>query len=172
MTNKELSPNEYDAYYKRYIYKLANEISLVEGFIYGKESVVQFFNSIPKHQHTHRYEQDKWSIKEVFQHLIDTERVFMYRCFRIARRDETPLSGFNQDIFIQPSMADDKTMKELIGEFEATRSASISLLKSLKEEDLKAIGNSSGKSMSARAAAFVIIGHEIWHKDVINERYL
>ncbi len=172
MTIKDLHTTEFHEYYRRYIFKLSDELPLIGAFVEGKKSTVDFFKGIPADKHSYRYEHGKWSVKEVFQHLIDTERIFMYRCFRIARRDETPLSGFDQNIYIEPSNANNKDMEALITEFQMLQDSSISLLKSLSGHDLMSVGNSNGSPMSARAAAFVIPGHNIWHMNVIKEKYL
>ena len=172
MTRLDLETAEYDVYYQRYIDKLSEDIELRKGFEVGKQVMLNFFRNIPEDKQNYRYESDKWSIKEILQHMIDTERIFLYRCFRIARRDETPLAGFDQNVYIDPSGADNKTMEELLQEFEVNRNNSISLLLSLSENNLTFIGNSNGGEMSARAAAFTIIGHDIWHMEVIKERYV
>ncbi len=172
MTTLNLKDSEFDSYYGRYIDKLSKNIHLRDGFVIGQKNVVQFFESIPKDKLDYRYAPEKWSIKEILQHLIDTERIFMYRCFRIARNDKTSLTGFDQNIYIEPSNANNKAIKVLIDEFTSVRQSSISLLNSLTDENLYFIGNSNGGDMSARAAAFTIIGHDIWHMDVIKEKYL
>ncbi len=172
MTKLDLKPSEFDNYYARYIDKLANETKLREGFEVGKHTLINFFTSIPTDKLTHRYQPEKWSIKEVLQHLIDTERIFMYRCFRIARRDTTALAGFDQNIYIKPSGATNKSIESLLSEFTINRANSISILNSLTDDDLTFLGNSNGGAMSARAAAFTIIGHDIWHMEVIQHKYL
>ncbi|NAS30723.1 DinB family protein [Flavobacteriaceae bacterium R38] len=172
MTRLELSTSEFDSYYGRYINKLSEKNHLRTGFKTGKENVIAFFTSIPEDKLEYRYESEKWTIKEILQHLIDSERIFIYRCFRIARRDMTSLTDFNQNIYVNPSKANFKTIKELLSEFEINRDNSICLLNSLSDEDLSFTGISDGKAMSARAAAFSIIGHEIWHMDIIKEHYL
>ena len=172
MTKLDLNPSEYNAYYERYIDKLANNTELRKGFENGKSSVIDFFTSIPEEKLTYRYQIDKWSIKEVLQHLIDTERIFMYRCLRIARRDTTALAGYDQNLYIQPSGANTKSLEKLLNEFTINRNHSISLLDSLSDEDLCFIGKASGSAMSARAAAFTIIGHDIWHIEVVKNKYL
>ena len=172
MIKSELNSSEFDPYYGRYINKLAESVNLIEGFQSGKATVAKFFKFIPKNKLEYRYQIDKWSIKEVLQHIIDTERVFIYRCFRIARRDTTPLAGFDQNTYVIPSNANKKTIDELINEFEINRDNSICLLKSLSNEDLCFVGTASKTVMSSRAAAFSVIGHEIWHMDIINDRYL
>lgn len=172
MTTKELSKVEFDPYYARYIYKLSDDTHLHDGFRVGLGRVVQFFESIAEEKHLHRYASGKWTVKEVLQHLVDTERIFMYRCFRIARRDTLSLAGFNQEIYIEPSLANNKSMARLLEEFVSGRQHSINLLNSLTDEDLAFIGDANAGPMSARAAAFTVIGHDIWHMEVIKQKYL
>ncbi|QMU65227.1 MAG: DUF664 domain-containing protein [Flavobacteriaceae bacterium] len=172
MITSELTPEEFDTYYSKYIDKLGKNIRLRDRFDSGKQKVIDFFKSIPEEKLTYRYQSEKWSIKEILQHLIDTERIFMYRCFRIARKDMTSLAGFDQNSYIEPSGADDKTIDELLNEFIANRNNSIALLQELSDENLAFIGNANGAKISARAAAFTIIGHDIWHMEIIKERYL
>ncbi len=172
MKKLEVSSNEYDEYYGRYIHKLSDDITLIDSFSEGALKTYDFFKNIANAKLDYKYQPEKWSIKEIFQHLIDSERVFMHRCFRIARRDTTPLAGFDQNIYISPSNASHKSIGYLLEEFKITRANSIQLLKSLDNEDLSFIGNANGTKMSARAAAFVIPGHDIWHIEIIKERYL
>lgn len=172
MTTKDLSKSECDVYYRQYIQKLSNTISLKKGMVQGKKDVVAFFEAIPLEKHNYQYAPGKWTIKEILQHLIDTERIFTYRCFRIARNDKTSLAGYDQNVYIEPSKASQKTMQQLVKEYEAVRGSSISLIESLPEEDLLRIGYANDGEMSAGAAAFITIGHEIWHIDIIKERYL
>ncbi|MFT5619643.1 MAG: putative damage-inducible protein DinB [Arenicella sp.] len=172
MNKTEFEQSEFESYYGRYIDKLPESRSLREGFVLGKKETIAFFQSVPEDKLNYRYEEGKWSVKEVFQHLIDTERIFVYRAFRIARRDQTSLAGFDQDVYVAPSNANKKSLSDLVNEFEATRNYSISLINSLSDEDLKTVGVSSNKPMSARASLFTIIGHYIWHTEVIKERYL
>lgn len=172
MTKNDLRQSEFDPYYWRYIDKLNDSMTLRESFGIGKGSVIGFFKKIPEAKHEYVYANGKWTCKEILQHLIDTERIFQYRCFRIARNDKTALAGFDQNIYIAPSFANSKTMDALLNEFSMLRDSSISLLNSLTDEDLMHIGKANGAAMSARAAAFTITGHEIWHMEIFTERYL
>lgn len=172
MKKQDLSLEEIDSYYQRYIDKLEIETDLIQGFIAGKKNTVTFFRSIPEEKLSFRYRPEKWTIKEILQHIIDTERIFMYRCFRIARRDNTPLKGYEQDNYIQPSKANSKPLEDLLKEFIMNRNNSIALLESFTAEDLCYKGIASDCIMSARAAAFTVIGHDIWHKEVIKQKYL
>lgn len=172
MIKKELKPTEYNEYYKNYIDKIDGNTKLISGFENDKKMVVDFFLSIPKEKLAYRYQPKKWTIKEVLQHIIDTERIFMYRFLRIARKDITELAGFNQDIYIEPSGANNKTLEALINEFTVTRLYSINLINSISNENLLNLGTASDSVISARACAFILLGHSIWHIEIIKERYL
>lgn len=172
MTKQELNSAEYNEYYARYIDKVSNTTYLKAGFEEDKKMVIDFFSSVPKEKLAYRYQPQKWSMKEILQHIIDTERIFMYRLLRIARKDTTALAGFDQDIFIEPSEAHSKSIEELLHEFTTTRLYSINLINSISDANLKNMGTASNTSISARACAFILLGHSIWHIDVIKERYL
>ena len=168
----DIKSNEFDQFYQRYLDKVDKRHDIIAALLHGQTAAHEFFSTIPADRLTYRYAEGKWSVLEVLQHLIDTERVFMYRCFRIARRDTTPLAGFDQNNYIDPSVANEKSIERLLEEFNAVRSASVSLLRSLSAEDLVFVGNANGSPVSARAAAFMVPGHDIWHMDIIRERYL
>jgi len=172
MKKSDLMPSEFDHYFQRYINKLPNDLKLIAGFTSGKKNVIDFYNKIPTEKLEYRYQPEKWSIKEVLQHQIDTERMFLYRCFRIARKDNTPLAGFDQDTYIMPSEANKKSINKLLNEFQINRNNSITLLESLTENNLKFIGISNESPLSARAAAYIVLGHDLWHQKIIIERYL
>ena len=172
MKKVDLQKTEYSNFYQKYIDKLPNNLELLTGYFDGKKLVPQFFSSLSSDKLKYRYQPEKWSVKEVFQHIIDTERIFIYRCFRIAREDKTPLSGFDETTYITPSNADAKTLTDLLHEYKVVRENSIVLLQSLTDKNLNAMGISSEAPLSAKAAAFIILGHEKWHIDIVKERYL
>ena len=172
MTTQDLIAEEFNPFYSTYINRVPKALDLIDGFEAGFNEVQDFFKSIPKEKLEYKYADNKWTIKEVFQHIIDTERIFMYRCLRVARHDKTPLAGFEQNDYIKPSKANRKTIDALLEEYRITRQYSIVLLKSFSDEDLMFIGHASGNVMSARSAAFSTIGHEMHHINIIKERYL
>jgi hypothetical protein len=172
MIKQDLQPTEYNDYYARYIDKVLNATELKKGFVDDKKMVVDFFSSVPKDKLDYRYQPEKWSIKELLQHIIDTERIFMYRLLRIARKDTTALAGYDQNIYIEPSDANNKSIEELLNEFTVTRVYSINLINSISDENLKNIGTASNTSISARSCAFILLGHSIWHIEIIKNRYL
>ncbi|MBD0831886.1 DinB family protein [Aestuariibaculum sediminum] len=172
MRISEIQASEYNDFYKNYIELVSDKYHLIDGFIEGEHNTLTFFKEIPEEKLNYAYAKDKWNIKDIFQHIIDTERVFQYRCFCIARRDKTQLPGYDQDTYVKPALANTKTMEDLMDEFVTVRRSFIALLKSLSEDDLKEVGNANGYPISARAAAFIVLGHALWHIDIIKHRYL
>ncbi len=172
MNRKSIASTEASAYFFRYLNLVPEDKSVLACLKEGHEAVMNFFSDLSEEQMSHRYAPEKWSVKELLQHLIDTERIFAYRCLRIARRDVTPLPSYDENAIVPPSQADAKTTKQLLQEYTITRQATISLVESLREEDLAFIGNASGNPLSARAAVMILPGHEIWHMDKVRELYL
>jgi hypothetical protein len=120
----------------------------------------------------HRYAPDKWSIKELVGHLIDTERIFAYRALRFARNDRTELQGFEQDDYVHNASFDACPFDELVREFEFVRGANLLMFKHLDEAAWQRRGVASGGEVSVRALAFIIAGHERHHVEILRTRYL
>lgn len=172
MKKSDLKPNEFNSFYGRYIALLDENINLISGLEQKKITSINFFNSIPSEKLEFRYQPEKWTIKEVIQHIIDTERVFAYRCFTIARGDKTKLPGFDENAYVPTSKANRKTIEQLVDEFSITRDYTLSIVKSLTDNELKELGNASNSDLSARACGFIILAHCLWHTNIIKERYL
>jgi uncharacterized damage-inducible protein DinB len=131
-----------------------------------------FLESIPKERLLHRYAEGKWTIKEILGHIIDDERIYVYRALRFARNDSTELPGFDQDHFARYSGANTREIEDLLDEFAAVREATIAFFKSLDEAARLRKGIANGQSISVRALAYHIAGHELRHRNIIRERYL
>lgn len=166
-----LSIEEYNPYYGVFIDKALNK-DIVEGLKEGITQFVEFVENIPDEKLTYAYADGKWTIAEVLQHIIDTERIFSYRALRFARKDKSPLIGFDQDDYVPNSNANTIKKEDFIEDFKAVRSSSISLYKGFTSDMLMWIGEASGSPMSARAAGYILSGHQTHHLDVIKERYL
>ncbi|MGC1631267.1 MAG: DinB family protein [Gelidibacter sp.] len=171
MWRSELDSDEYNSYYQPYIDNV-EDIELLDALKRNRKLVVSFIKNIDKNKISYRYAEGKWSVKEIFIHLIDTERVFAYRALCIARNDKTELSGFDQDGFVSHSYADNRNIDDLLSEYETVRMATISLFASFNQEVLTARGIANHSSLSVRAAAFIIVGHENHHLQIIKARYL
>lgn len=171
MTKSQLETNECNSYYQTYINK-AGDLELIDGLKKNAEDIYLFFESIPEDKYDYAYAEGKWTIKEVIQHIIDTERIFSYRALSFARQDKTALPGYEQDDYAVTSRANQRTKNSLLIEYKALRSATVSLFESFSDEMLKGIGNASNSDISVRAIGFILIGHENHHCQVIKDRYL
>jgi uncharacterized damage-inducible protein DinB len=118
-----------------------------------------------------RYAPGKWSVKEVLGHLTDTERIFTYRLLRVARGDTTPLPGFDENAYVPAGAFDARPLASIVGELRALRSSTIALMDGLAPDTWARRGQASGASVSARALAYIIVGHMAHHTRVLRERY-
>lgn len=117
------------------------------------------------------YAPGKWTINEVLQHIIDTERVFAYRALRIGRGDESPMPGFDQEVFNNHTDASSRKIQDLLKELITVRQSSIWLFESMDDEALLRQGVASDLTMNPLALAFMITGHLIHHVEILEERY-
>lgn len=165
-------PNEDEmaGYFERYVSQVP-ESDPVEVLKMLKTDTRDMMLSLSLDQWDHRYADGKWTIKEVWVHVMDTERIFAYRALRFGRADETPLPGFEQDDYILPSRANDRTIAGIIQEYEAVRNASITLFENLPAEALDRTGKAANNVISVRAFAFLIAGHERHHIKGLKDYY-
>ncbi|HEY6947852.1 MAG TPA: DinB family protein [Gemmatimonadales bacterium] len=119
----------------------------------------------------HRYAPGKWSVIEVLGHLADTERVMAYRALRVARGDETPLAGFDENVYVPAGEFERRPIADVVGEFEAVRAATVALLGGLPAAAWTRWGVANGQRVTVRALAHIIAGHELHHVDVLRSRY-
>jgi uncharacterized damage-inducible protein DinB len=171
MNSSSLKTTEYASYYSPYINALGN-VNLIEELEKSISTFEEFLNQIPLEKHEFRYAEGKWTIKDIVQHLIDAERVFAYRSLRFARKDQTPLSGFDENEYVDATAADKRTLTDLLQEYKAVRLSTLYLFKSFSDEELMYTGIASNNSFTVRAIGFITIGHQKHHQRIIAERYL
>ena len=171
MKVSDLRSSEYHPYYGPYI-KALGDLSLLEALQAGKNELSSFIQQVPEDKFDFSYAEGKWSIAEVLVHLCDAERVFQYRALRFARNDTTELQGFDQDIYVPESFANERSKEEILEELMAVRNSSIALFSSFRAKELIRQGSANGAEMSVRALGFVICGHQAHHFKIIRERYL
>ena len=164
-------PTEYAEYYHKYISRVAdgNIITVLGSQI---DNTVALLHGLSEAQAAFRYAPEKWSVKEVVGHLIDSERVFGYRAMRFARNDQTPLSGFEQDAYVQAAAFDDQSLSDLASEFEHVRRANLLMLRGLNGDAWDRRGEANGNAVTVRGLAYIIAGHELHHVGVIRAKYL
>lgn len=169
-----LSPGNKDyGFYNNYI-QLAT--AAYDELFYALEDnraqINNFFSSLSNEQLLFRYEAGKWSIKEVLQHFIDSERQFCYRIMRISRKEQTPIPGFDIHNFIINSGADSRDTDIMLQELELLRKASILMFNGMTEDILERTGFARDVEISVRALGFAMVGHTMHHIQLINEKYM
>ena len=173
MVTKWIRPveGEYIPYQIQYINRVADG-DVVKQIEKNITDTSAFLLAIPDSLHEYRYAEGKWTIKDIVQHLIDTERVMCYRALRFARKDQTPLPGFEQDDYVVAAHANDRTLSDLVVEFNAVRQSTIAMLNSFTDEMIQATGTANNGTVKVNSLAYVIAGHELHHVDVIKQKYL
>lgn len=169
MTRRPL-PGEYIPYQEVYVNKVPDgEIGdLLEAKL---SEVADWIKSLPESSGDYRYAPEKWSLKEVLGHMMDTERIMSYRLLRIARGDSTPLLGFDENAYVDNAAVVPRTFMEISKEYTAVRSSTLALLNSLSEEAWDRQGTVCGYPMTVRGLAYMIAGHELHHLDIIRRLY-
>jgi len=163
--------SEYAEYYGRYI-SLAPAGDILAALEEQPGQTLALLSGLSDEQAHYRYAPDKWSIKEVLGHLIDTERVFAYRALRFARNDPTPLSGFEQDDYVRFGSFGGCPLGYLMEQFSSVREATVFLFEGLSAEAWMRRGLANQNEISVRAIAYVIAGHELHHRQVLKDKYL
>lgn len=134
--------------------------------------IQNFFSSVNEDKTDYKYAADKWTVKEVLQHIIDTERIFAYRALAFARKDETTLPSFDEKKYAENSKADARKWIDLIDELIAVRKTTEFLFNSFSEEQFDTVGKASNYEMSVKALGYTIAGHVAHHINILKERYL
>jgi uncharacterized damage-inducible protein DinB len=171
MKSNQLPINEYASFYKSYIQAL-EDVELIEELEICLHDFIRFVQNIPMDKFDYRYAEGKWTIKEIIQHLIDSERVFSYRALRISRNDKTPLPSFDENEYVANSNGNKRNLQGLLTELAVVRQATLALFNSFTQEQLQYIGIASENEISVRALGFIIIGHQKHHQKIFTERYL
>ena len=171
MRLSDLNSTEYLPYYQTYLNHLPDQelISLLKEL---RDQFVEFLEKLSPTDLSLSYADGKWSVAQVLQHIVDTERIFQYRALSIARKDKTALPGFDQDMYVSFSSANSRMLPDFINEFAIVRNSGIALFESMDEEMLKEIGNANGAPLSPRAAGFISAGHQKHHLILFKKLYL
>jgi hypothetical protein len=164
-------PDEYAPYYAGYITEAPGDdaLALLEQ---QQESTLRFLSGIPESKGDARYAPGKWSVKEVVGHVLDSERIFAYRALRIGRGDRTRLPGFDEKAYIPAGNFGARSFADLAEEYADARRATISLFRRFDAEALARRGIANELTISTRALAYILAGHENHHLNVIRTRYL
>lgn len=161
---------DFGAFYAHYI-SLATGDTPQDLVSLHAPDIEEFISKIPEEKGGHTYAPGKWTIRQMLQHMLDTERIFVYRLIWIARGDDRPLHGFDENAFAAAAPASHRKMKDLINEFICLRRSTDFLIGSLNEEELTKRGEASGYPVTVNALCFIVFGHNLHHLQVLKERY-
>jgi hypothetical protein len=171
LTTARPEATEHHPYYGKYI-ALVREDDAIQALESQMAEALALLRTIPESKGDHRYGPDKWTIKEVLGHLIDAERVFAYRALRFARKDQTPLPGFDETTYVPAGGFGRFALADLASEWELVRRSNLALFRRFDAEAWTRMGVASDHPVSVRALVFIIAGHGRHHVAIVRERYL
>lgn len=164
-------PGEYAPYAIAYIDLVPEDGLLLDHLQTNLEKAKQLARSFPEEKLTWRFAAGEWTIKEILGHIMDTERILVYRALRFARNDSTELPGFEQDDYVPYSHANERSLDDILDEYSAVRMASIALFKSLDDSAWLRAGMANKHNVTVRALAYQVVGHELHHLNSIKQNY-
>lgn len=173
MNNIKVAPpeiDEFNSYYERYV-SLVKGGDILTALANQIAGTVKLLNEISGEKADFQYAPGKWTVKELVGHMIDTERIFAYRALRIARGDRTPIEGYEQDDYVENGEFGNYNLADLAEEFALVRKSNISMFCNLPEAAWTRRGTANDKEISVRALAYIVAGHEIYHVNILKERY-
>ena len=159
-------------YYFTYIDQVPDDVDVCRVIESQLPETLALLYSITDEQSFHRYAPDKWTIREVVGHLIDTERLFVFRAFWFARGFDSPLPSFDQNVAITHAGSNDRSWTGLINEFRVLRQSSLAFFQALPADAWSRRGIASGYPFTVRALAYMTAGHVTHHARILRERYL
>ncbi|UFH33238.1 DinB family protein [Chryseobacterium sp. C-71] len=162
---------DFEKYIQRYLDLIPSENWLEELKKVG-EKTVSLYSYLTEEQSNYAYAEGKWSLKEVLLHLSDTERIFQYRILAFARGEKSELPGFDEEGYAANSFANERGLESLLEEYQLVRNSSQILLETLNPSVLSNIGTANGNKISVETICKLIVGHNIHHFNVVEERYL
>jgi hypothetical protein len=161
---------EYAPYYDRYISLIKGE-DILNTLDQQRRETMLLLSGRDEKDGDFRYAPDKWSAKELLGHVCDTERIFAYRALRVARGDATPIEGYEQDDYVRNGPFAQRPLADLVEDFIAVRRATLSLLRNLDEAAWSRRGIANKNEVSVRGLAYIIAGHELHHRRILEEKY-
>jgi DinB superfamily len=161
---------EYAPYYGKYIALVKGE-DILDALDQQRRDTMKLLCGKDEADGEFRYAPEKWNAKEVLGHVCDTERVFAYRALRISRADTTPMEGFEQDDYVRNGPFARIPLSEIIEDYIAVRRATLTLLRNLDEPAWRRSGVANRNEVTVRALAYIIAGHELHHRTILEEKY-
>lgn len=168
-----MRPNKTDhvPYYEYYI-NLVEENNIIDALTRTKEITSKFIANIPSGKENYYYTEGKWTVKQVINHITDTERILSYRALRFARGDAQLLPSFDENLFAANAVLHQTDLITLNAEFNAIRESTIMLFKQLTDKELLLKGKTQAGEVNVLSIGYMICGHALHHLKIVEERYL
>lgn len=170
LTKQKTMATDYVSYFKHYI-SLTKELKFEDAIDKSTKYTLEVFNKLSEKKASYAYEEDKWTVKQLISHVIDTERIMSYRALRYARKDKTLLSGFNDNKYAANSGAPERSLDSLIAEFKSLRKSTSQLFNSFTQDMLTYDGPKEQKGFTVEKIGRMIAGHSMHHCNILTERY-
>lgn len=162
---------EFAPSFQGYVSRVAAVADPIGELTRQRERVRRLLDALPEELGSYRYAADKWSVKQLVGHLADAERILPYRLLRVARGDQTPLPGWDENAYGETAGFDDRTLRDLIDDWTAARDATIALVRSVPSDAWGRSGTANHSPITARALLYIVLGHVEHHVHVLRERY-
>lgn len=162
---------DYASFYHRYI-SLVGEDDLLPAFATNELEMEKFLNALPESKANYAYADGKWTVKQLLQHMIDTERIFAFRALWFARKHPAPLDGFDENEFAAVATAGGRSLSSLVTEYLQLRKSTVQLFESFNADELQQVGLANKNPVTVNALGFIVIGHFLHHRNILTERYL
>jgi len=159
-------------FYQRYVNLVPDDGNLLIHLEDIFSETEEMIGPLTGEQMNFRYDEGKWTIKDILVHLADAERIFIYRALRFARADETPLAAFEEEDYAKFARANERDKEDILREFSLVRESSIAFIESLSDEALNRKGTANNNPVSVRLLVNLVYGHHRHHLNILRERYL
>jgi hypothetical protein len=163
-------PTTDNSYFLKYT-ELVKEDNIFDAFTAQEDVLQDFYNKIDEEKSAYAYAEGKWTLKEMLQHLIDTERVFSYRALCIARKETATLPSFDENDYSNNSNANNRSWAKLVEEMQILRMSTQMMYDSFTADMLANIGQFSSAKDSTNTLGYIMVGHVYHHIKVAEEKY-
>jgi hypothetical protein len=170
MTRFTVHPGDYAPFHDDYV-QLTKDKDIVPFLEQQGRDFVALLSSIPDTMEDYSYASGKWTVRQLVQHVIDTERIFAFRLLAMCRGEQQPIPGFEQEDYAAAVDVSGRSFNDQCREFESVRNATLTLVYSVSETESARKGTVSGHPLAARALPFIIAGHVEHHLNILKSRY-
>lgn len=164
------SRSEYPDYFHRYI-ALVPTADVIVGLEAQRVQGTALMARVNAELASHRYAPAKWTVQEVFGHIVDVERMLAYWAWCFARGDVSARPAVDCEAYVREARFSSRPFEVLQEEYGAVRAASLALLRTIDTDAQKTAGLTAAGPLTSRAIAYVIAGHELHHWQILRDRY-